>query len=117
MENAESSFVVFSLRAWVGAAVVGSIFLGLRVVPGTLFGSHVDLKFMDCVLHLALAGERAEVNPAQSIGLSPEQCTLPANLPSSLMDLQNEGYRTPGVTRRAAVSQNCGPANVEVTGI
>lgn len=114
LENPDSSFIVFYLRAWVGAAVAGSIFLWLPVVPGTLFGSHVDLKSVDCVLHLALTRERAEVNPAQSIGLSPEQCTLPANLPSSLMDLQNEGFRTPGVTRRATNSQNCGPANVAV---
>lgn len=48
MENPDSSFIVFYLGAWVGAAVVGSIFFWLRVVPGTLFGSHVDLKFMDC---------------------------------------------------------------------
>lgn len=46
-----------------GSSCMGSIFR-LQVVPGTLSGSHEYLTFMDCVLHLALAGERAEVNPA-----------------------------------------------------
>lgn len=36
----------------------------LWVVHGTLYGSHEDLTFIDCVLHLALAGERTKVNPA-----------------------------------------------------
>lgn len=36
LENPDSSFIVFYLRARVGAVVAGSIFLQLRVVPGTL---------------------------------------------------------------------------------
>lgn len=109
LENPDSSFIVFYLRAGVGAAVVGSIFLWLQVVPGTLFGSHLDLTFMDCVLYSALAGERAEVDAAQSIGQSPEQCTLPVSLPSCLMDLRNEGYRIPAVTRRVMTLRTVAP--------
>lgn len=93
LENSDSSFVVFYLKAGVGAAVVGNTFLQLWVVPGTLFGSHVDLTFVDCVLYSALAGKRAELNPAQSIGLSQEQRTFPAYLPPSRMDLQSQGCR------------------------
>lgn len=73
---------------------------------------------MDCILYSALAGERAELNPAQSIGLSQEQRTFPAYLPSSLPIFRAKvAEETSGVTLRATDSQNCGPADVEVTGI
>lgn len=100
LENSDSFFVVFYLKAGVGAAVVGNIFLQLWVVPGTSFGSHVDLTFMNCVLYSALAGKRAELNPPQSIGRSLEQRAFPAYLSSSLMDLQSQGCRRE--TRRDA---------------
>lgn len=118
LENSHSSFVVFYLKAKVGAAVVGTLFFQLWVVPGTLFSSHVDLTFMDCILYPALAGERAELNPAQSVGLSQELCTFPAYLPSSLRIFRAKvAEEIPGVTLRVTDSENCGPADVEVTGI
>lgn len=97
---------------------MGTLFFQLWVVPGTLFSSHVDLTFMDCILYPALAGERAELNPAQSVGLSQELCTFPAYLPSSLRIFRAKvAEEIPGVTLRVTNSQNCGPADVEVTGI
>lgn len=97
---------------------MGTLFFQLWVVPGTLFSSHVDLTFMDCILYPALAGERAELNPAQSVGLSQELCTFPAYLPSSLRIFRAKvAEEIPGVTLRVTDSQNCGPADVEVTGI
>lgn len=52
---------------------MGNIFLQLWVVPGTSFGSPMDLTFTDCILYSALAGKRAELNPTQSTGLSLKQ--------------------------------------------
>lgn len=95
----------------------GNIFFHLWVIPGTLFNSHVDLTFMNCILYSALAGKRAELNPAQSVGLSQEQRTFPAYLPSSLWIFRAKVAEIPGMTLRATDSQNCGPADVEVTGI
>lgn len=62
LENPDSSHCL--LPEGVGGSSCYGEHLPALGSRGTLYGSHEDLTFIDCVLHLALAGERTKVNPA-----------------------------------------------------